>query len=216
LINKEKSNSAGIRPGAILLFALFIAYPVAIHAAVINGYAVAALLMLLLVPVFLTSRSRAGGLFAALAAAAVVALLAATLEHSEQLLLYLMPVLMNAALAVFFGRTLIPGETPLITRFSILLRGKLEPRVVSYTRRVTQVWTLFFILLALESLLLALFTPLEIWSLFANILNYLFAGLLFAGEYCFRVHHLHDLEHPDFLRFVRSLSQVDPRVVNKQ
>ena len=216
MINKEKSKSAGIRPGAILLFALLIAYPVAIHAAVINGYAVAALLMLLVVPVFLTCGNRARGLFAALATAAAVALLAATFESSEQLLLYLMPVLINAALAVFFGRTLLPGETPLITRFSILLRGKLEPRVVSYTRRVTQVWTLFFILLALESLLLALFAPLEIWSLFANILNYLLAGLLFAGEYFFRVHHLHDLEHPGFPRFVRNLSRLDPRVVNKQ
>ena len=199
-----------------MLLALLTAYPVVIHAAVINGYAVAALLMLLVVPVFLTSRSRARGLFAALAVTAAVSLLAATLEGSEQLLLYLMPVLINAILAVIFARTLLPGETPLVTRFSILLRGKLEPQVVSYTRRVTQVWTLFFILLALESLLLALFAPLEIWSLFANILNYLLAGLLFAGEYFFRVHYLHDLEHPGFPRFVRNLSRVDRRVFNKQ
>ncbi len=172
--------------------------------------------MLFVVPVFLTFRNRARGLIAALAAAAAIALLAATFESSEQLLLYLTPVLINATLAVFFGRTLLPGETPIITRFSILLRGKLEPGVVRYTRRVTQVWTLFFILLALESLLLALFAPLEIWSLFANILNYLLAGLLFAGEYFFRVHHLRDLEHPGFTRFVRNLSRVDPRVFNKQ
>ena len=77
-------------------------------------------------------------------------------------------------------------------------------------------WTLFFILLAFESLLLALFAPLEIWSLFANLLNYLLAGLLFTGEYFFRVQHLDDLEHPSFSRFVRNLSRVDPRVFNKQ
>ena len=216
MINKEKSKSAGVCPKTVLVFALIIAYPVAIHATIINGYAVAALLMLLAVPVFLTSRNLTGRRFTALAVAATVALLAATIKNGEQLLLYLMPILINASLAIFFGRTLLPGETPLITRFSILLRGKLELRVVSYTRRITQLWTLFFILLALESLLLALFAPLEIWSLFTNLLNYLLAGLLFAGEYFFRVHHLHDLEHSSFPSFVRNLSRVDPRVINKQ
>lgn len=198
-----------------MVFALLIAYPVAIHATIINGYTAAALLMLLVAPVFLTSRSLTARLFTALAVAATVALLAAMIKNGEQLLLYLIPVLINASLAVFFGRSLLPGKTPLITRFSILLRGKLEPRVVSYTRRVTQLWTLFFIMLALESLLLALFAPLEIWSLFTNLLNYLLAGLLFTGEYFFRVHHLHDLEHASFPSFVRNLSRVDPRVINK-
>ena len=199
-----------------MVIALLIIYPVAIHAAVINGHVVAALLMLLVAPVFLSSRSRAKGLLAVLAVTAAIALLAAAIENSEQLLLYLIPVLINTTLAVFFGRTLLPGETPLVTRLSILLRGRLEPRVAGYTRRVTQMWTLFFILLALESVLLALFAPLEIWSLFTNLLNYLLAGLLFTGEYFFRVRYLDDLEHPSFSGFVRSLSRVDPRVFGKQ
>jgi uncharacterized membrane protein len=180
LTSKEKSKPAGIQPRAVLVFALLITYPVAIHAAVINDHVVAALLMLLVAPVFLSSRSRAGGLFAVLAIATAITLLAAAFENSEQLLLYLITILINTTLAVFFGRTLLFGETPLITRFSILLRGKLEPRVAGYTRRVTQMWTLFFILLTLESVLLSLFAPLEIWSLFTNLLNYLLAGLLFT------------------------------------
>jgi uncharacterized membrane protein len=198
------------------MLVLLIACPFAIHTAIISGHIVVALLVLLAVPVLLICRSTAARLFAGLAVTGTVVLLAAAIENSEQFLLYLIPVLINAALAVFFGRTLLAGKTPLITQFSILLRGKLVPGALGYTRRVTQLWTLFFVLLALESLLLALFAPLEIWSLFSNILNYLFALLLFTGEYFFRVKYLADLEHPGFRQFVRNLSRVDPRAFNKQ
>jgi len=214
---KEEINN-GFRPGTKLLVSLLIAYPIAIHATVINGYTVAALIMLFVIPSLLISRNRMKWPLAALtiSTTAILILLAAVIEGSEHLLLYLMPIFLNTALSIFFGWTLLPGKTPLITRISILMRGKLEPHVVSYTRRLTQVWTFFFVLLALESLLLALFAPLEIWSLFTNILNYLLAGLLFTGEYFFRIRHLDDLEHPSFPNFMRYLSSVDPRVFNKQ
>ena len=198
------------------MLAPLVACPVAIHAAIITGHTVTALLILLVAPVFLAFRSRSAGIFAVLITSAFVILLDMTMEDVDQQLLYLMPVLINFTLAVVFGRTLRPGETPLVTRFAILLNGRPEPRVVSYTRRVTRLWTLFFVLLALESLLLALFAPLEIWSLFVNILNYLLAGLLFAGEYFYRIRHLDDLEHTGFFRFVRNLSRVTPRAFNKQ
>lgn len=214
--NKEISKAPGLQPKSILFLALLVAYPFTIHNAIINGHTVAALLIFLSVPVLLATRKWSGRLLLALASAGSVVLLSSVVSNIEQLLLYLMPVLINAGLAIFFGQTLLPGRTPIITRFSILFRGKLEPRVIGYTRRVTQLWTLFFILLAVESLLLALFAPIEIWSLFANILNYIFTALFFSGEYFFRIRHLDDLEHPSFPRFVRKLSQVDLSDFNKQ
>jgi len=212
----EKSKDVDSHAGFIFSLALLVACPVAIHAAIINGHTVTALLILLVAPVFLAFHSRTAGIFAALTIATIVILLVTAREDIGQQLLYLMPVLINFTLAVVFGRTLRPGETPLITRFAILLNGRPEPRVVSYTRRVTRLWTLFFVLLALESLLLALFAPLEIWSLFVNILNYLLAGLLFAGEYFYRIRHLDDLEHTGFSRFVHNLFRIAPRAFNKQ
>jgi uncharacterized membrane protein len=212
----ERNKVAVVRAATIGLLALLVACPFAIHTAIISGHSVAALLMLLAPAVLLTCRSPAGRLLASLAGAAVVVLLAAAIEGSGQFLLYLMPVLINTTLAILFGRTLLPGRTPIITRFSILLRGKLEPRVLGYTRRVTQLWTLFFLILALVSLLLALLAPLHIWSLFANILNYLFVLLLFVGEYLFRIHYLADLEHPGFRQFVSNLFRVNPRAFNEQ
>jgi len=215
LKNIEKSKTDDIHAGFILALATLVACPVAIHAAVINGHTSTALLILLVAPVLLAFRSLKAGIFV-LVTTTIFLLPVMAMEGIDRQLLYLLPVLINLTLAVLFGRTLLPGETPLITRFAILLSGRLEPGVPSYTRRVTWLWTLFLVLLALESILLALFAPLEVWSLFVNILNYLLAGLLFAGEYFFRIRYLNDLQHPGFSRFVHNLSRVAPRAFNKQ
>jgi len=200
----------------VLAPALLIVYPFAVHTAIIKGYGAVALLVFLAIPLILTAHSLMAGLAAVLAVAAAITLLSGIVADNWKYLLYLMPVTINTALGIFFGRTLLPGKTPLITGFSIRMRGKLEPGVAGYTRRVTQLWTAFFILLAVESLMLALFAPVEVWSLFTNILNYLFAGLLFVGEYHYRVRHLDNLEHPGFTRFLRNLSKANPGAFNRR
>ena len=73
--------------------------------------------------------------------------------------MYLPPVLVNLALMALFGKTLLSGATPLVSRVASLWRGTLDPVVSRYTRRVTIAWTVFFALMALESIGLALFAP---------------------------------------------------------
>jgi hypothetical protein len=68
---------------------------------------------------------------------------------------------------------------------------------------LTATWTALFVVLAVVNLMLALCAtpgglllaagfeppvpvPLAIWSLFANILNYVFVGVLFVVEYAWR------------------------------
>lgn len=126
-------------------------------------------------------------------------------------LLYWQPILINGAGCYLFARTLAPGQMPLVTRFAAVVRGYLHPDVVRYTRRVTQAWALFFALLALESLLLALFAPLRFWSLFTNFINYLLVAVFFAVEYCIRIRCLAHLEHPSFVKFLRSLLKPELR-----
>jgi uncharacterized membrane protein len=101
-------------------------------------------------------------------------------------LMYLPPVLINAALLILFGRTLLPGVTPLVARVAALWRGTLDQEVARYTRRVTAAWTVFFAIMALESMALALFAPLHVWSLFTNFVNYLLVLLFFVVEYQLR------------------------------
>ncbi len=129
--------------------------------------------------------------------------------HKTQYVLYALPVLISASLLLLFARTLLPDHTPLITALATVARSQLPPHVARYTRRVTQAWTLFFAYMSIELVLLAAFAPLDVWSLFANGLNYLFAGLLFLGEYGLRRYRLADLEHPGFLQFLRFLSRTD-------
>lgn len=124
-------------------------------------------------------------------------------------LIYFPPVLINIALMILFGRTLLPGTTPLVARIAAMWRGHLDQAVASYTRRVTVAWTIFFALMAVESMALALFAPVHIWSLFTNLLNYVFVLLFFVIEYQFRLYCLPDHEHLSFRAFCRLVINTD-------
>jgi len=126
-------------------------------------------------------------------------------------LIYVPPVVINIALMTLFGRSLLPGATPLVARVASLWRGPLDPVVSLYTRRVTIAWTAFFALMAVESIALALFAPLHIWSLFTNFLNYVLVLLFFVVEYQLRLYFLPDHEHLSFRGFCHLLLSTDLR-----
>ncbi len=127
--------------------------------------------------------------------------------------MYLPPVLVNLALMVLFGKTLLSGATPLVSRVASLWRGALDPVVALYTRRVTMAWTVFFALMALESIGLALFAPVHIWSLFTNFLNYVFVLLFFVIEYQLRFVCLPEHKHLSFRAFCRLMISTDLRTL---
>lgn len=134
-------------------------------------------------------------------------LLAMALGDAVHTLLFVPPVLVNLALAAFFLQSLGSPAGAVITRIARLLRQReLSPEQEIYTRRVTWLWAIFFIGLALESGLLAFFAPLAIWSLFTNGFNYGFMALLFALEYLYRRRRFPNLEHDSFWRFVGRLA----------
>lgn len=88
----------------------------------------------------------------------------------------------NAALAILFGRTLAAGRTPLCTRFAAAVRGTLPADAVLYTRRVTQAWTLFFVIVAGISAVMFAAGPMPAWSNFANVATPLLVVLMFVAE----------------------------------
>jgi uncharacterized membrane protein len=128
-------------------------------------------------------------------------------------LIYVPPVLINIALMILFGRTLLPGATPLVARIASLWRGELDQEVALYTRRVTIAWTAFFALMAAESAVLALFAPLYIWSMFTNLLNYVFVLSFFVIEYQLRLYVLSSHEHLSFRAFCRLVVNTDLRTL---
>ena len=116
-----------------------------------------------------------------------VLLLAAVAVWSNGVLpLKLYPVLVNAGLLAVFGASL---WTPvsMVERFARMTEPDLPPVAVAYTRRVTQVWCGFFICNGTLALVTAIWASEALWSLYTGVMSYLLMGLLFGGEYLYRL-----------------------------
>ena len=92
-----------------------------------------------------------------------------------------------------FGRTLLAGREPIITRLARHARGGvLAPDRERYTRRLTMAWCAFFAGQLVVSALLLRFGSLEAWSLFINVLNFPLVALMFALDYFYRLIRFRD------------------------
>ena len=140
------------------------------------------------------------------------ALLLLTRAGGGRYVLFIPPVILPAIGAWFFGRSLRAGEVPLITRIARASRADAMPaELVSYTRGVTWLWTLTLSGMALLSVALAAFAPMELWSLFTNFLNYLILGAIFPLEYLWRRLRFRHLEHPGFIGHIRMIARTNYR-----
>ena len=93
----------------------------------------------------------------------------------------------NLFLMWLFARTLKGGQEPLITSIARRVHGSLTPDIETYTRRVTVLWSLFFVMQVVVSLGLYIFASLQTWSMFINILNAPLIVLMFVCEYSYRI-----------------------------
>ena len=101
--------------------------------------------------------------------------------------LKLYPVLVNVALLGAFAYSLIFPPS-IIERFARLHEPDLPLEAIGYTRRVTQIWCVFFTVNGAIALMTALWATPAIWTLYNGLIAYLMMGLLFAGEHVFRWH----------------------------
>lgn len=121
--------------------------------------------------------------------------------------LYLEHAGFNLAMAAFFGRTLLPGQVPLCTRFAAMIDGALTPRIERYTRQITVAWTLFFVAIAAVSTALFATASIVEWSTFANYLAVPLVGVMFAAEHAWRRIALPDVDRPGMLAAIRAYRQ---------
>ena len=99
--------------------------------------------------------------------------------------LKLYPVMVNAALFAVFAYSLIVPPT-VDERLARLREPDLPSQAIAYTRRVTQVWCVFFVINGTIALFTALYASSALWWFYNGFVAYLFIGLLFAGEYWVR------------------------------
>lgn len=96
------------------------------------------------------------------------------------------PIVVNVLmLGLFFG-SLWQKET-MVERFARLQHPNLPDYAISYTRTVTKVWCVFFVLNGSISFATS-FMSLDIWTLYNGLISYLLAGLLFAIEFVTRLY----------------------------
>jgi uncharacterized membrane protein len=101
-------------------------------------------------------------------------------------LLLAAPVLISLALLWAFGRTLRRGRMPMVERFARMQDATLPPGGELYCRNVTKVWVTFFAANAGVAAALALWSTLELWTLYTGLIAYLLIGATFTVEYIVR------------------------------
>ncbi len=130
----------------------------------------------------LTQPENRGGRWMALVAIAFCVLLAAV---DDPALLRWYPVLVSAFMLALFGLSLKFGP-PMVERLARLTEPQLPDIAIRYTRRVTWVWSGFFLVNGLIAAALTLWAPLSWWTLYNGLIAYGVMGLLFAIEWLIR------------------------------
>lgn len=168
-----------------LVLALTAAYPLLVFAGL--GRVEPRMLALLLLVLGLL-RMAAGGsarVQARWVAAAALLLAGLTVLFNQSLPLKLYPALVNLALLGVFALSLLRGPS-VVERLARLTDPELPPAAVAYTRRVTQVWCLFFIVNGGLALATALLASEAVWALYNGLIAYGLMGLLMGGEWLVR------------------------------
>ncbi len=89
-------------------------------------------------------------------------------------------------LAAYFGRTLLPGAEPLVTRIHRAMLPSMPQQVVEYTRAVTVAWTIYFVVMAALSVTLYFGSSIAVWSAFASFACGPAVALMFLFEFALR------------------------------
>lgn len=176
----------------MLLALLVLAYPVLVYLGLLHfpvKWVALTISALLLLRIFALQRAarRLGGqplsLLPALLVAIACSLLSGILNHAGAL--RLIPAVINLACLAGFSSTL-RHPPSMIERFARLQEPSLDNHAIAYTRRVTQVWCVFFVINGSIALYTALFSNLQVWTLYNGLIAYVLMGLLFAVEFMVR------------------------------
>jgi len=220
-----------------MIGALAILYPVVAHLAVAhdNAHLAVASLVLLAAVVLLPGLVRGNAIAWTSSALVAVALVWVAGRDIAWLPLYAPPVVISFGMAWMFGQSLQAGRVALIERIVQLMHAPgdtIDAAIPPYARRLTLLWTLLFLALGLTNLALALCAtpngillwlgveplitvPRQVWSLFANLLNYVILGAFFVVEYIYRRYRFPQQPYKNMLDFIRRASAIGPRLLSE-
>ena len=97
----------------------------------------------------------------------------------------LLPVFVNGVLLFTFAITLLYPPS-IIEKIARTMSKDLSPSEILYCRKVTLIWSLFFLLNGCMALYLTFYASLEAWTLYNGVVAYVLMGLLFLHEFLYR------------------------------
>jgi uncharacterized membrane protein len=179
-----------MKPFTILSAIVLLAYPFAIFYG-LNKYGInvlaGCLLVLFILRVIGGNQTRLNELkyiaWLSGGAGLILTILALVLKNSSWFTYY--PVVVNILMLTLFAHSLFQDKS-IIERFARLQDPSLPEYAIDYTRTVTKVWCVFFIVNAGVALSTT-FMSLEVWTLYNGLISYFFAGSLFAVEFIVRI-----------------------------
>lgn len=206
------------RLAAALVVLILLAAPLAAHAALVmhRGAAIAATLIAVQAALitWIGSSALAQHALRIGAGAAVFVLVLVLYRFADNGALVTVAVphaMVYLTLLVVFAVSLQPGRDAVVTLLARKARGPLSDQILRYTRRVTWAWCWFFVAQLTGSLLLLLFAPRSVLSLFVNLCNLPLVGAMLCTEYIYRQwrHPAHPPERlADMFRSFRPLRTV--------
>jgi uncharacterized membrane protein len=206
------------RLAAALVVLILLATPLAAHAALVmhRGTAIAAILIAVQAALITWIGSSALAQRALrIGAGATVFLLVLVLyrfaDNGALVTIAVPHAMAYLTLLVVFAVSLQPGREAVATLLARKARGPLSNQTLRYTRRVTWAWCWFFVAQLTGSLLLLLFAPRSVLSLFVNLCNLPLVGAMLCTEYIYRQwrHPAHPPERlADMFRSFRPLRTV--------
>ncbi len=206
---------------AALIVPVGVGYQYLVHSAVQGGQIESirialAFLPLLALAVWVVTRARNKLLWSFILLAAGLAIY--VLEQQAQwgpAAAYGIPhAVIYVSLSWLFGRTLRHAQEPLVTRLARRVHGTLPPELAAYTRGVTYAWCVFFAAQLVISALLFMFAPLNLWSLYINVLNFPLLACMFIGEYIYRAVRHREFPHASLFDGIRAFSNDAARSVS--
>lgn len=113
----------------------------------------------------------------------ILSLASLGLGKTQWLLFY--PVVVNILLLTLFSYSLFRPPS-IIERLARLTEPELSPLAVAYTRKVTLVWCVFFVINGTLALATCLYGDMHLWALYNGGLSYLLIGSLMGLEWIIR------------------------------
>jgi len=166
------------------IIGLSIAYPFMIYWG-LQYYQASNLLLLLLILLALRWVASSKKFESIVLLAILITVVTIAFTWGYQLGLKFYPAMVNLGFLILFGTSLVFPPS-MVERFARIQDPNLSPEGVAYTRKVTWIWSIFFVLNGSIAAVTAVWASNEVWTLYNGLIAYLLIGILAGGEWVVR------------------------------